>query len=197
MAKKNTNNFAAIIRGLKAVAQVTFTKKPIETDFKAETPENNQKKETTQSDDNVPLRKIGTANELIITHPDLREMDAFFTNHAILDAYSTSCLFNNESCEINLCVFPRIIRPAHEQPFVKDVIAVTIWQNNTLLAMAEYNTVNANASREFREDVLNLMPEYYRHENRRTPVEMAESKFPGVVFPDAPMLTVSEPVEKE
>lgn len=187
---KNTNsNVAAVLRGIREVARVTFTKKPVETDFTPEKPDLSKKPEETPTDDKVPLRKIGGNNELIIAPEYIPDLMQFFSKHAILDSHSVPCYFNNDSCDLTLFVFPRIMRPSAEQPFVKDIIAVTVQYNGTIVAMAEYNTMDAKAAEHFKQDVHDLTPEYYRSTNnsQHSLRDALLAKFPGLVVPEEPV----------
>ncbi len=190
---KNTNsNVAAVLRGMREVARVTFTKKPVETDFMPEKPDLSKKpEETATTDDKVPLRKISGNNELIVAPEYIPDMVRFFGEHAIFDSLAVPCYFNNDSCDLTLCVFPRIMRPPMEQPFVKDIIAVTIQYNGTIVAMAEYNTMDDKAAEHFKKDINDLTPEYYRSNHNNNPQHSLRdallAKFPGLVVPEEPV----------
>ena len=78
-----------------------------------------------------------------------------------------------------------------EQPFVKDIIAVTIQYNGTIVAMAEYNTMDDKAAEHFKKDINDLTPEYYRSNHNNNPQHSLRdallAKFPGLVVPEEPV----------
>lgn len=193
---KDNSSVSTILRGMREVARVTFTKKPVETNFTPQKPDLSKKPDNTPKDDNIPLRKISGSNELIVAPEYVQEMVDFFKEHAVLDSYTAPCFFNNDSCDINLCVFPRIMRPLEEQPFVKDIIAVTVRYNGTIVAMAEYNTMDARAATQFQRDIDELTPAYYRNnsqDNTQSLKDALLAKFPGLVVPEEPVFLDDTP----
>ena len=204
MAKDNNakSNVATLMRGMREVARVTFTKKPIETDFTPQTPDQTKKPDATPKDDKIPLRKISGSNELIIAPEYIPELVNFFNEHTILDSKTVPCYFNNDSCDFTLCVFPRIMRPLEEQPFVKDIIAVSVYDlhSGSMLANAEYNTMNPNAVKEFQRDIEALTPAYYRNTpdiQQHSLRDALMAKFPGLVVPEEPIFLESDEPGKE
>ena len=196
------SNLAVLARGMREVARVTFTKKPIETDFTPQSPDNAKKPEASPKDDKIPLRRISGNNELIIAPEYMPELVAFFAEHAILDSKTVPCFFNNDSCDFTLCVFPRIMRPLEEQPFVKDIIAVAIYDahSKSMVANAEYNTMNANAAKEFQRDMEALTPAYYRSTSDAPQHSLRDAlmaKFPGLVVPEEPIFLEADETRKE
>lgn len=200
MAERQSN-LTTVLRGLREVARVTFTQKPVETNFHPQKPSNEKRADEAPADDKIPLRKFGEQNELILAPEYLRDMKEFFANHAILDTYTAPCYFNNDTCDMTLCVFPRIMRPLYEQPFVKDIISITIRYDNTVVAMAEYNTADEKAVERFENDIAALTPEYYRNntaEQQHSLRDALLAKFPGLVIPEEPVfLEPDEPLGKE
>jgi hypothetical protein len=204
MAQNNDakGNLAVLMRGMKEVARVTFTKQPIETNFTPQSPDNTKKPEATPKDDKIPLRRISGSNELIIAPEYMPELVAFFSEHTIQDNKTVPCFFNNDSCDFTLCVFPRIMRPLEEQPFVKDIISVSIYDlhSGTMVANAEYNTMNPNAAKEFQRDMDALTPAYYRSTSDAPQHSLRDAlmaKFPGLVVPEEPIFLEENEVGKE
>lgn len=179
-----------ILKGMKEVAKITFNKNAeITTDFHAQTPEDSTQPDETPTEDVIPLRKISGNNELIIAPEYMQEMTSFFQKHALLDMYTAPCFFNNDACDMTLYVFPRVMRPLNEQPFVKDVIAATVQYNGRIVAVAEYNTIDERAANRFQQDIESLTPQYYRsaeaeHHSLR---DALLEKFPGLVIPEQPV----------
>lgn len=185
MAQTPQQRLQQILKGMKEVAAFTFNKNAdIATNFQPQTPETSGKADETPTDETPPLRKISGNNELIIAPEYVQEMSNFFHNHSILDMYTAPCFFNNDACDMTLYVIPRVMRPLAEQPFVKDVIAVTIQYNGDILAMAEYNTMDKNAVKSFQRDIENLTPQSYRNnpQQQHSLYEALQAQFPGGVM---------------
>lgn len=208
MAKKENSNFSKVIRGLKEVVVITFTNKSIQTEFQPEKPEKNKQTEE-NIDDKVPLQKISGDNELILDKEVLQEMLHFFDNHSLLDTYTASCYFNNDECEINMYAFPRIVHSQNDMPFIKDVVTIAIYRDNSPVAMAEYNTIDLKAKDKFKSDTEMLMPKYYNDkendkENAKEngkKMSLKDSlaiRFPGLTIPEnLPVFEGSEYSGKE
>lgn len=177
-----------ILKGMKEVAKITLNKNAeITTDFQAQTPED-AKSDDAPTDDNIPLRKISGSNEIIVAPKYIKEMTEFFHKHALLDMYTAPCFFNNDACDMTLYVIPRVMRPLNEQPFVKDIIAVTIQYNDTIVAIAEYNTIDERAASHFQQDIENLTPPYYRSDTQQHSLHDAlKEKFPGLFLHEMPV----------
>ncbi len=197
MAQKTEpqGNLANVMRGMREVAKVTFTKKPIETDFTPQTPDTTKKPDPTPTDTQIPLRKISGSNELIIAPEYMPELTTFFDEHTVTDSLTVPCYFNNDSCDLVLCVFPRIMRPSETPAFVKDIIAMNIYPatgntefRSTPVGTAEYNLTNPNALREFKQDIESLTPAYYRNNQteQHSLRDALMAKFPGLVVPQEP-----------
>lgn len=189
-----------ILKGMKEVAKITFNKNAeIITDFQAQTPEDSNKPDESPTDDKIPLRKISGNNELIVAPEYIQEMATFFKHHSLLDMYIAPCFFNNDACDMTLYVFPRVMRPLNEQPFVKDVIAVTIQYNGTIVAVAEYNTMDERAINRFQKDIEELTPQYYRsniqqQQQQHSLRDALQAKFPGLVNPTLGLDSTEQPV---
>lgn len=198
MAKKENSNFSKVIRGLKEVVVITFTNKSIQTEFQPEKPEKDKKTEE-NIDDKVPLQKISGDNELILDKEVLQEMLHFFDNHSLLDTYTASCYFNNDECEINMYAFPRIVHSQDDMPFIKDVVTIAIYRDNSPVAMAEYNTIDLKAKDKFKSDTEMLMPKYNKENGEKMSLKDSLTKrFPGLTIPEnPPMFEGSEYSEKE
>lgn len=172
-----------ILKGMREVAKITFNKNAeITTDFQAQTPEDSNTPDETPTDDKIPLRKISGNNEIIVAPEYIQEMTEFFQHHSLLDMYTAPCFFNNDACDMTLYVFPRVMYPLAEQPLVKDIIAVTIQYNGTIVAVAEYNTMDERAANRFQKDIEELTPQYYRSNTQQHSLRDAlQAKFPGLV----------------
>lgn len=194
MAQKTETqgNLANVMRGMREVAKVTFTKKPIETDFTPQTPDTTKKPDPTPTDTQIPLRKISGSNELIVAPEYMPDLTKFFNEHSVADSISVPCYFNNDSCDLVLCVFPRVMRPVESAAFVKDIVAMNIYPatgdaefRGMPVGTAEYSLTNPNALREFKQDIESLTPAYYRNNQteQRSLRDALMAKFPGLVVP--------------
>lgn len=176
---------SSILRGLKEVVAITLTKKNIETDFKPQPQPPKQDDSNTQSHAEIELAHIPDGNELIIAPEYVNEMKDFIKNHHTLDILSVPCFYNNETCEAVMCVFPRIMRPIDERPFVKDIVALAIKNESSYATLAEYNTLYPNVVESFEDDIARLTPESYRNNRSQiaSTAEMLRRAFPHLHIP--------------
>ena len=101
--------------------------------------------------------------------------------------------------------FPRIVHPQNDMPFIKDVVTIAIYRDNSPVAMAEYNTIDLKAKDEFESDAEMLMPKYYNdkendkeNDKKMSLRDSLAKRFPGLTIPEnPPMFEGSEYSGKE
>lgn len=201
MAQKQgkRSNVAIILRGFKEVLRVTFTSKPIETDFTITKPDaNTPKQEENPVDDKNHLRRINSQNELIIAPEYLQEMKDFIGTHQTpISVYTAPCYYNNDACELSLCVFPMVIRNPNEQPVVQSLVVMQIDYGKTTVAVADFNVSRANAVRDFEAHIKDLTPLYYQQDRAQTFENALHSLFPDLSAPPDPIFLEAELSGKE
>ncbi len=158
--------------GFRSVATVIFTNKDIVTEFNPSPTSSNTQTEDEQSETAISLSHIPEENTLEIEPTNLNKLKEFITNYHILDSVSVPCIYNASPCEAEMSVFPRIMRPVNERPFIAHIISLAI-NDGTYIARAEYNTTNPNVINAFEADIAKMKPRShdvhaYDSDERRT-----------------------------
>lgn len=175
---------SSIMRGFKEVVAITLTRKDIETDFQPLPKPPQTSEAEAQSNAEIELARIPDGNELIIAPEYIEDMKSFIKNHHTLDTISVPCFYNNDTCTAIMCVFPRVLRPVDERPFVKDVVALAVKSDKSYVALSEYNTIYPDVVEMFSEDIERLLPASYR-DNTSTlaTADILRATFPNLNIP--------------